>query len=237
MLKELIIEAFNKAELARIKQGDKKPSLVSSAEGISDYINSEEGFLLGERSFRDYRNEALRLIKSNDDINIKQLKVIVGLCRYIGYNTYEDFASRNDFKKEVNSIKTIAKTNVSSIETNVYNWLSIFLAKHKTTLIVSFLLLIGFVVFQFINKQRWIVLENNRYLEAQFNANKYSIEELGVYNENLIKEFNDVEPNREAVFFETQGKMRIWYRENSKKELVYYTTLGFYPENMKRIRP
>ncbi|MFI1743661.1 hypothetical protein [Thalassobellus sediminis] len=64
-----------------------------------------------------------------------------------------------------------------------------------------FILLLGFVVFQFINKQRLIVLENNSYIEeSKFNTNKYSIEELGVYNEALIKEFNKVKPNSETFF-------------------------------------
>ncbi|GGK16672.1 hypothetical protein GCM10007962_08700 [Yeosuana aromativorans] len=99
MHKRLIIEAFKKGESIRKKLGEKKLSLVSIAEDLSNYILTEEGFLLGERSFRDYKNEAEKLMDDEVDINIKQYKVIVGLCRYLGYDSFKDFNSLNDLEK------------------------------------------------------------------------------------------------------------------------------------------
>lgn len=237
MLKELIVEAFNKAELSRIKLGDKKPSLVSIAEEISGYINSKEGFLLGERSFRDYRNGALKLIKSDTDINIKQLKVIVGLCRYIGFNTYEDFVSRNDLEKEICSIK---KTETTSpfLRTSTKNYRSsVCFYKSKTTLIICVLLLVGFIVFKIQSKPRSLVLESNRYIEVKYSFSKDRIGGFKLYNENLNYDFSEVIPNTETVFGDSQGRVKIWYKETSNSELGYYTTVELYPESSKALQP
>ena len=61
-------------------------------------LKKNQKFKLGERSFRDYKNDAESLIDKNKDINIKQLKVVIGLCKYLGFNSYEDFESRNKSK-------------------------------------------------------------------------------------------------------------------------------------------
>ncbi len=227
MHKRLIIEAFKKGESSRKKLGEKKPSLVSIAEDLSNYILTEEGFSLGERSFRDYKNEAEKLMNNDVDINIKQYKVIVGLCRYLGYDSFEDFTSQNGLEKRGIEINEFNK------ESKVRN----FLKEHKITLIVCGLLLIGFVVFQSINRQRWMVWQDDHYLEVGFDAKKYNLGQLKLYNSDRIKNFKKITPNCNTSFFDTQGNVKIWYGKNNEKELEYFTALGLHPETGKTLDP
>ena len=227
MHKKLILEAFKKAGSSRKKLGEKKPSMVSIAEDLSNYIDTEEGFLLGERSFRDYRNDAERLMNSDEDINIKQFKVIVGLCRYLGYPSYKDFTSKNSLEKSDGDVQKPSKGQR----------LRVFLKRHKITLIVCGLLLIGFATFQTIHKQRWMVWQDDHYTEVGFDANKYNLGQLKLYDEDRINDFKKITPNCETVFFDLQGNVTVWYGKNSKKELEYFTALGLHPETGKTLDP
>ena len=113
MHKILILKAFEKAKLEREKKGDNQPSKVHMAEDISEFIESSEGFRLSERSYRDYRREAENLIDKEGDINIKQLKVINGLCKYLVFDNYISFKLSTSIlkavEKETNKILIIAK--------------------------------------------------------------------------------------------------------------------------------
>ncbi|MFI1770599.1 hypothetical protein [Thalassobellus citreus] len=99
MHKELILEAFKKANVNRARLGEKNPSLISKAKLLSDAVHLEAGFVLGERSFRNYYNKAKEIYSTDEDINIKQFKVILGLCKYLQYENYEDFISKINFEK------------------------------------------------------------------------------------------------------------------------------------------
>src|SRR5690606_29098476 len=89
-----------KGEELRKEKGEKKPSVVRIAEDISSYVDETEGFSLGDKSFRNYFKEAKRLKDSEKDISIKQLQVITGLCRYLGYAGYEDFVAKMGIKEK-----------------------------------------------------------------------------------------------------------------------------------------
>ena len=94
MHKQLIISAFKKARENEELKGVKKPSKNYLAKILSDYIFNEKGFSFGERSIVNYYTEALKLV-NDDDINISQLKVVLGFCKYLGYKNYEDYIFKN----------------------------------------------------------------------------------------------------------------------------------------------
>ena len=98
MNKNLVMDAFAKAEKEIKKTGVKNPSLTQIATELSDYLEEKAGIVLGERSLRVYRGEALKLLNEEDDISIKQLTVINGLCKYLGYDTYQDFIKNTTSK-------------------------------------------------------------------------------------------------------------------------------------------
>jgi hypothetical protein len=90
MHKSLILLAFQKARKERRKIGDNKPSLKKVAEDLA----SEIDYRVGERSLRDYYNNAKKLnVNGAQDINIGQLSVVDGLSKYLGFLDYEDFAA------------------------------------------------------------------------------------------------------------------------------------------------
>jgi len=95
MHKRLVILAFKKARKERRKIGDNKPSLKKLAEDIACEID----FIIGERSLRDYYNNATKPESFNKDINISQLVVVNSLSKYLGYRDYEEFNS-NQFSDE-----------------------------------------------------------------------------------------------------------------------------------------
>lgn len=98
MNKNLVVHAFAKAEQEIKKTGVKNPSLTQKATELSDYLEQKAEIVLGEKSLRIYRNEALKLSDEDEDISIKQIPVIEGLCNYLGYDNYQDFINKTSLK-------------------------------------------------------------------------------------------------------------------------------------------
>ncbi|MDD7887112.1 hypothetical protein [Flavivirga sp. 57AJ16] len=216
MHKKLIIKAFDKARAERKKIGEKNPSTIHIAEDLSEYIHENEKFKLGERSFRDYKNEAENLIDKNEDINIKQLKVIIGLCKYLGFDRYEDFESRN--KSKTKKLCAFFKKNRYIL---------------STIAIISIILLI----IMSMNRQCWMVWEKDRYVEVKFDTQKYSLGQMKLYNEDRIKYFKKIDADCNTEFFGPHREVKIWYGKNSKKELEFFTSVGLHPETGKTLDP
>ena len=116
MHKRLVILAFKKARKERRKIGDNKPSLKKLAEDIACEID----FKIGERSLRDYYNNATKPENLSKDINISQLRVVNSLSKYLGYKDYEDlnFKQFSDQQKneEESPIIIIKEANDNSID-------------------------------------------------------------------------------------------------------------------------
>jgi len=218
MHKTLIIQAFNKAGTLRKKQGEKAPSLSHIAEDLAVFVEDKEDFGLGERSYRDYYGDAKKLINKNEDISIKQLKVINGLSKYLGYSNYEDFA------KSLNN-----KSFISTLGT--------FFRKNKVILIILFLLLVSLIAYYSINKQRWMVWEENHYIEVKFDPKKYSIGRLKLYDSDKIKNLKKIDADCETEIINANGEILIWYGKNIQKKLEYFTALGLHPETGKTLNP
>ncbi|MDT7832039.1 hypothetical protein RQM59_06585 [Flavobacteriaceae bacterium S356] len=87
MHKHLILLAYKKARKERRKIGDNQPSTRKLAKDIA----SEIDYNIGERSLRDYYNEAREKEITNEDINISQITIVNSLSRYLNYKDYEEF--------------------------------------------------------------------------------------------------------------------------------------------------
>lgn len=221
MNKVLILRAFEKARDNLKNKGIKKPSSVEIAEEISDYIDKNESFKLGERSFRDYHNAAQKIKNLDYDINIKQLNVITGLCNYLEFEDYKAF---------------VASLNISSNDkknSSTFN----FIKKNKVTMITSFALITLFIIINSVTKQRWMIWQENHYIEVKFDTKTYNLNQLKLYKEDKIEDFKKVRLDCGYDFFNNDGTVRIWYGKNKNKDLEYFTALGLHPETGKTLNP
>lgn len=218
MHKTLIIKAFEKAEYLRIKQGEKKPSLTNRAEDLSEYIFETEGFVLGERSYRDYFVDAKRLIDTNQDISIKQVKVIKGLSKYLGFDNYEAFV-----------VSLSPKNNRKRLFT--------FLRAYKTILIICLLFLSTSIILFFVNRQRWMIWQEDHYVEVSFNVEAYKLGQLKLYNADSIQYFKKINPDCNTDFFNADGHVNVWYGKNEDNAYDYFTDLELHPETGKTLNP
>lgn len=218
MHKTLINKAFYKAKSERQAKGEKKPSLTGIAEYLALFVKESEGLGLDEKSYRNYFRESKKIINTTEDISIKQLKVINGLCKFLGFTNYEDFT---------NSLggKSFSKALVH------------FFNKNKKVLIISFMSLMSLLVYCSVDKQRWMVWNNDRYVEVSFDVEKYNVGELKLYNEAYVNYFNKIRPTGEAEFFTVNKKVKLWYGENKKKELQFFTMLELHPETGRTLDP
>ncbi|OUR90942.1 hypothetical protein A9Q87_13490 [Flavobacteriales bacterium 34_180_T64] len=112
-------------------KGVKNPSKNHLAIILSNYITEDFGFPFGERSLVNYYN-SINQLKDLEDINISQLKVITGLCNYLGYDDYEDFIFNNEMhqgeiEKESVTFYNDSKNGKSTItikpiNKNLFKW-------------------------------------------------------------------------------------------------------------------
>nr|WP_321237545.1 hypothetical protein [uncultured Psychroserpens sp.] len=214
MNKYLVINAIELARTNKKKDGIRKPSLTDLAEELSDYIDKNENFKLGERSYRDYYNDAKKLEDQNDDISIKQISVINGLCSYLGYNNYKEFT---DNLKEKGNEKWL-------------NDIKISIKKNKITLTVILSVLVILIVIKSISLQRWMIWQDDHYVEVKLDVNKYDINQLKVYKEDRILNFKQIIPDCNTKFFKSDGSENLWYGKNKYGELEYFTDYGLHPE-------
>ncbi len=212
----LLIKAFEKAKKEEQEKGIKEPSNHSLAKIISEVISNEKT-AIGEKRLGDYYKLALK--NENEDINIPQLGVILGLCNFLGYESYEDFIEKNRKKDKEG------------------NKLLFFFQNNKIKLSISIITLIAVLIIVSINQQRWMVWEKNHYMEVKFDVEKYKIGQLKLYNEERIKHFRKIDVDCNTEFFNSIGKVKIWYGKNNKKELEYFTSIGLHPETEKTLDP
>jgi hypothetical protein len=223
MNKILVLKAFDKAAMEIKKRGIQKPSPTEIALELSIFIADREDFDLGERSLRDYRAAAEKWKEENKDISIKQLAVINGLCRYLGFENYQGFVESIGLPGD--QIKEVAK------ETK--GWLP-----NKLLLLISMslIVLIGLWTYHYTQRQKWMLWQENQYIEVDFDANKYRIKQLLLYNENRISSFHKVEVSCDTLFFNTDASVRFWYGKNKNKKVEYFTGSGVHPETGKTLK-
>jgi hypothetical protein len=218
----LIIKTFEKVISEEKKSTGIEPSVTSASKILSDYILETQRIPFGEKSLYNYYKASKK--SENEDILIKQPKVVQAMSSYLGYDDYEDFKKANGFvstkEKTSKDFYTIKKKNV-------------FL------LVIGLLLLVIIVLFSIysLTKERWMVWDNNKYVEVEFNPKKYKLGQLKIYNENRIENFRKITVDCNTKFFDNSGKVKVWYGKNDNKQLEFFSTLGLHPETGKTLKP
>ena len=221
MNKILIIKAIEKDKTKKRKEGKTKPSLNDSSEELSNYIEDNEGFQLNERTYRDYYNEAKKLEGKDEDINIKQLSVINGLCSYLEFDSYQDFTK---------SLKDVGKKSI-------FEQIKIIIKKNKVVISILLIIIIGIVSYNYITRQRWMVWDENQYIEVKFDLDRYDVNQIKIYKDDRIDFFKKVITDCNTNFFSEDGTVQIWYGKNKNKELEYFTSFGLHPETGITLKP
>ena len=234
MNKDLILSAFAKAEQEMQKRGVIEPSLTQMATVLSDFVEQQHGFCLGEKSFRIYRGNAEKLAGKSQDIGIKQVAVINGLCDYLGYDSYQDFLKGQLVKGQMVKGEMVVTPEVITPKSHKKKGATLFL---KMVILTTLLGFASLFIYKYVNRQRRMVWQENHYVEVDFDAKRYELKQLKIYKEDRILAFKKVAVNCNTTFFNNDGSVRYWYGKNKNKELEYFTDLGLHPETGKTLKP
>lgn len=227
--KDLVLESFKKANSFLVEKGVPTPSKTSVAELLSDYIDQECDFQFGERRLRDYYNEALK----NEVVEVKQQAVRDGLAKYLGHKDFRDFLITTTEIETNLEDKTHTQTGLKGNSTFISN----FIKRNRTTVLIIIGCLIAFLFFNTITKEKWMVWDGNRYVETDFNSHKVKNREIFLYNDNQVAHFKKIQVSCDTQFFNTDGNARFWYGKNRNGNLEYFTELGKHPETGKTLKP
>ena len=212
MQEKLLLEAFEKA-----KNEVNSDKVFTRARHLSEQIYEINQFTFGERSL----TEKYKTIYSNPEsyINLRK-EVLEALSKYLGYDSFFDFSKAHE--KETQPDK---------------NKLIVFIKKHRAILIISTLLISSILIYSYTTRQRWMVWQNDHYVEVDFDIKKYDVNQLKIYKEERILYFRKVDPKCDDPFFNKDGSVLIWYGKNKDKKLEYFTALGLHPETRKTLKP
>lgn len=211
MHRKLLEKAFEKAKL---ELDSDRPTHL--ARHLSDFIFEDSEEQYGERILRDYLNK----IKKNTEekITIKAFAA-ESLSHYLEYESFSEFLRDNPSKT----------LNKSTLKKNVFK-------EHKVTLITAFVIIVGFLIYNAATKQRWMVWQEDHYVEVDFDIEKYKLNQLKVYNQDRIDNFKKVTPDDSYEFFNDDGSVNLWYGKNTDKEYEFFTDFGKHPETGKSLK-
>lgn len=210
MHSQLILDAFEK-----VKSKEGITVKTNIAKFLSDYIDENTESVFGERSLRIQHNKA----NEGNEILLKEY-VADGLSMYLGFDNYNDYYrshNKGDFKLASKAINKNFKTLIVGG-------------------VLAILIIVG-VVFLNSDSNRWMVWENDRYVEVKFDAKKYNLNQLKIYKSDRIENFRQVELNCDSDFFNEDGSVRYWYGKNKNKEINFFSSLGLHPLTGKTLKP
>lgn len=212
MYSKLVNDAFEKA---KIETGSDKVHTL--AKHLSDEIYAISKATYGEKILTiKYKSV---LASENSDIQIKP-HAAEALSKYLGYEDYLEFITKHAKRFEYDD-KTFFE----------------FIKTHRLALLVVVLLISGVLIYNYTTRQRWMVWQNNAYVEVNFDLQKFDVNQLKIYNEDRILHFKKINPDCDYDFFRTDGNVLIWYGKNKTKALEYFTALGLHPETGKTLKP
>jgi hypothetical protein len=87
-----------------------------------------------------------------------------------------------------------------------------------------------------VGKQRWMIWNNNQYVEVSFDVEKYGLSNLKLYKYERIKNFKEVKPDCNYTFFKLDGSENLWYQKSTDGELEFFTSFGLHPETGKTLK-
>lgn len=223
MHKNLLIDAFEKTRNELEREGAKNPSMLQMSTHLSDVLEKQK-VVFGPRSLQDHYKQASS-IDTEDDINLS-VRVIKGLCHYLGYDSYKQYLLENhpsiDNNGEDKSIDKPKRKN------------------RRLTIIISisFVVLIGAFFIYNTTQQKWMVWQGDRYEEVQFDRDELAKGNLKLYKEDRIENFRQIlNADCNYQYFNTDGSVRVWYGKSKKGELELFTDIGLHPETGKTLKP
>lgn len=180
------------------------------AEHLSDFIYEQSRQQFGERRLRDHYTA----VKKGNAIDLKKF-VANALSIYLGYESFEDFVKANP------TVPIKKKT---------------FFKHYKWPLAgVLFILLISWGYHQ-LTKERWMVWQEDRYVEGSFDEKRLQEGTLKLYNEDRVNNFRKIYTDCDTRYKTPDGQVLIWYGKNASGKLEYFTSLGKHPETGKTLK-
>lgn len=229
MHKELIIAAFEKAKKELKGIGVKDPSNHQAAIHISDFMVDEIDFSISKKSIASYYKSALEIPES-EDINMSQIRVVQGLCQYLGYEAYKDFIlnlKSSDREQSDNAVANKIEKPVKKSKRNIVVVISIIAV-----------LIVGVFIFMTLNKERWMIWNDDHYEEVDFNKIESTGGTLKLLKAERIENFKKINnPDCNYQFFNEDGSVNVWYGKNKNGELEIFTDIGLHPETGKSLKP
>ncbi len=216
MHKKLILDAFKKAKEDIKKEEGIDASVTNCASYLSEIIEQQNA-IYSARSFRLKYNTA----KTGNEVTLKQNKIVKGLCSWLGYNSFSEYA-------EANNLLFTKKPVLSSLN-----------KKRIAFAGLGIVLLVGFGYF-FSQKDCWMQWHNGRYEISDFDVTKISKNNLKPCNEMLLKNFKQVSPDCNTRFFNQKNDPLLWYSKNRDGTLDFFTYHGLHPltgKTLKHITP
>lgn len=211
MYKEIILKAFEKGK----KEIPGKTTKTQIADHISVSLLNDYKIQISGRTLRNLFDDANNTLYREDiSINSEYTQV---LCKYLGYEDYTQFLKATTIKNDRKIISHFKRY-----------WILI---------LVCFITISSTVITLNSNEQRWMIWDSTGYKEVHFDKEKYSLNQLKLYDENSIKNFHKTTPSCDTVFFNQDTTVRLWYGKNTDGNLEYFTSLGLHPQTNKTLKP
>lgn len=213
--KELLQAAFSKASAELQERGNARITKTQCAEELANYIEQEMKFPVNERTLRNYWNES----EENLHFQIPNATLVNGLSKYLGYRDYSVYLVAKAVKKGTYTDGKFKK--------RLYVLAAIVL--------VLLVMVIGFYIY--IQRERWMMWQEDHYIEVSFDAHLHDIGKIKVYKEERISHFKKKDPDSINEFFSPSREPLIWYGKNKNGVLEYFTDVGLHPETGKTLKP
>jgi hypothetical protein len=241
MHRKIIIEAFNKAHDELQKDLGVVASTRKKAKFLSSKIYEINGFSFGERSLRDLQKLSK---KEKGEVEIKQPQVVHALCKYLGFENYEDYITKYHSKEDrrktddggviIISPENSNAQTLSITETTSGRFSKSLIIKISIVITIITSIVVGVVIF---NEQKWMEWKEDHYEKVSFDQNGVQEGRLKLYKEDRINNFKRIDADCNTAFFTLEGTVKVWYGKNKKGELEYFTDLGLHPITGKTLKP
>jgi hypothetical protein len=222
MHRDIIVSAFAKAKKEAFEEHGIQVSTNKAAERISDFISENSKVPFGAKSLRLLHNKTK---DTSESVEVKQPQVVVALCNYLAYDSYEAYALSKKGRQEM-----FPKSAAPLIPKS-------FISMHKWPLSIFLFILTGSGIYFMTTKQRWMIWDQTHYIEVPFDAEALQNGRLKLLKKDRIESFKKVDLTCKDVLFNPDESARFWYGKNAKKELEYFNDLGLHPETGKTLKP
>lgn len=240
MHRKLLLRAFEKMRGELVMESGVNPSPNKCANRLSEIIS--EGYPYGPKSLRTLKKRAEK--GEEVEFHIPQPEVVHALARYLEYENYEEFVLMNKEleQKRIDDGGVLLIAPTDGIAQEKVSETVIGLKKNNKfrngiAFAGIFFIAITVSVYLFVDRQKWMVWNGDRYEIESFDPELEKNGVLNLYDEDNYNHLKKITPTCETQFFNGDGSVRIWYGKNSKKEYEFFTALGEHPETGKTLKP